>query len=145
MWGDTGRYMLVPVNTTTCKHTHTHTTRHYGQTVEYIVAHRRACLEWSVQTEMRTDACCKWMLLLGERTAAIKWLAERIPKLSTGLHVHRNLQRTTVSQPRCRHGVWYECATLRLTTRRIEDARLMFQSVSAKLDTRSVHERFAEL
>jgi hypothetical protein len=23
MWGDTGRYMLVPVNTTTCKHTHT--------------------------------------------------------------------------------------------------------------------------
>jgi hypothetical protein len=25
MWGDTGRYMLVPVNTTTCKHTHTHT------------------------------------------------------------------------------------------------------------------------
>jgi hypothetical protein len=23
MWGDTGRYMLIPVNTTTCKHTHT--------------------------------------------------------------------------------------------------------------------------
>jgi hypothetical protein len=26
MWGDTGRYVLVPVNTTTCKiHTHTST------------------------------------------------------------------------------------------------------------------------
>jgi hypothetical protein len=25
MWGDTGRYMLVPVKSTTCKHTHTHT------------------------------------------------------------------------------------------------------------------------
>jgi hypothetical protein len=25
MWGDMGCYMLVPVNTTTCKHTHTHT------------------------------------------------------------------------------------------------------------------------
>jgi hypothetical protein len=25
MWGDMGRCMLVPVNTTTCKHIHTHT------------------------------------------------------------------------------------------------------------------------
>jgi hypothetical protein len=29
VWGDTGRVALVPVNTATCKTTHTHTCEHY--------------------------------------------------------------------------------------------------------------------